>query len=256
MQSIESTNATDTQDFSLENDAGKQFLGRIRIPVKKGKYPVAFLVAALETGRTVVDLIPQYDDLIVVSLDYPLSVEPITLGNALQEISALRRGGAETVAGILLTLDWLLTLPVVDVKDVTLIAVSFGVFTAIPAAAVDARITRLVILQGGGDLSRVISANASRLGLPLPPKITAWLGSLFLSPFEPSSYIAQVSPRPVIIVASQDDAYFPRSTVEFLYRRAKEPKELIWFSGEHLGLEKVAMLQEFTLFIVKKLYGK
>lgn len=134
---------------------------------------MAFLVAALETGRTVVDLIPRYDDLIVVSLDYPISVESITLGNALQEISALRQGGAQTVAGILLTLDWLLTLPVVDVKDVTLIAVSFGVFTAIPAPAVDTRITRLVILQGGGDLSRVISANAARLGLPLPPKITA-----------------------------------------------------------------------------------
>lgn len=57
-------------------------------------------------------------------------------------------------------------------------------------------------------------------------------------------------------MASQDDAYFPRSTVESLYRRAKEPKELIWFSGEHLGLEKVAMLQDFTHFIVKKLYGK
>jgi len=253
---VETTERTEIRDFTLESDAGKKYNGRIRLPRHSGKFPVSFLVAAFETGRTVVSIVPEYDFLNVVSLDYPITVNPITLSNAISEMSSLRAGGAETIASILLTLDWLQTLPSVDPRDITLIAVSFGVFPAVPAAAADPRISRLVVLQGGGGLSPIVSANASRLGLPLPPPLTGWFASLFLSPFEPNAYIGDIAPRPVLLIASRDDAYFPKSTVESLYQHAREPKELLWLSGEHLGLEKVEMMRYLTRLIVKKLYGR
>jgi fermentation-respiration switch protein FrsA (DUF1100 family) len=52
--------------------------------------------------------------------------------------------------------------------------------------------------------------------------------------FAPERYIAQIAPRPIVMVNGIDDPQMPRSAVEALYAAAREPKALIWLRTGHL----------------------
>ncbi|MGH8103682.1 MAG: alpha/beta hydrolase family protein [bacterium] len=231
-QTADTPGPTQVWGFTLSSDAGLEVRGRLRAPKKEGAYPVAFVVAAYESGSQAIDIIEGCDDLAIVSIDYPIKDHSFSLTHLISDISDLRQEGIETVASILLTLDWLSMHPLsVDSSNITIVTVSFGTFTGIPAAALDPRASRLAVIQGGGDLSRVIAANSRRLGLPLPPRFMGWLSRRLLPEFEPNDYIGQVSPRPVVIFGAEDDAYFPEETTLSLYDHAGEPKEIVWRPG-------------------------
>lgn len=253
---------TRTYDFRLGDDATGQIInGRFRVPQKHGKYPVVFVLAAFESGKDVVDLLEGCDGLAIVSIDYPIQQPDLSLLNLVPQLTALHDQGVESVGHILLTLDWLAGTPPhetpeeMDSKNLTVAAVSFGTFTAIPAAAMDPRVSRLAVIQGGGDLPAIVEANAARLQLPLPPIAMGWLARRYLSDFEPNRYIGMMSPRPVVIFASENDTDFPRATTQSLLDHAGDPKQIFWHPGEHFGFNKVPLIHELSRLALDKLYG-
>ncbi len=260
---VDSTSYTVTYDVLLIEErkdtisSPRVIYGRIRYPKDKSKlYPAAFLMVGIETGKNVVDMIEGFDDVIVFGMDYPFICDMDFSGwKGFRTAMVLRQMGNETISRILLCNDWLSSLREVDTNDITMIAVSFGVFTAVPAAVLDKRIDRLVVVQGGGDLYLILKANAERLGFSLPNWIVGWLGAIILSPFEPNYYIERFSPRPLLIVSGESDLLFPHSSVQSLYEHAKEPKEWIKNQSGHIVPDESELILELTKLVGDKLYG-
>lgn len=260
---VESSATTRTQDFSLINDRGDTVRGSLRLPrTEGGRFPVAFLVVGIETGKEVVTMIEGYDSVIVVGVDYPFEGSVNGAGpydfagwNAVKTVFALRETGFKTVPQLLLCLDWLFSHPRVDTTDVSVVAVSFGVFTAILAAVIEKRVARLVVVQAGGNLSHVIAANSRRLEVPVPAWLAGWLGASILAPFEPNRYIGAIAPRPVLIVSGKSDTFFPQASVESLFHHAGEPREWIRHPSEHVMPGERELILELTDIVAQRLYG-
>jgi len=255
---VESTLTTVIYNFSLVNDQMDTTRGRIRLPrISSGRFPLAVLVVGLETGKEVVKMIGGYDSVIVVGIDYPFKGPYDFSGwNAISTVFALREACYKTVPQLLLCIEWLQHHPRVDTNDVTIIAVSFGVFTAVPAAVMEKQVDRLVIVQAGGDVSKIIAANADRLGLAVPGWLAGWLGGWILAPFEPNRYIGAFAPRPVLVVSGETDALFPQTSVQSLYDHANQPKEWIRLHSKHVMPGEQELINELTELVARRLYGE
>ncbi len=247
-----------TSDIRLVNVTGDTIYGRIRQPHDKNKkYPAVFLIVGIETGKNVVDMITGYDNVIVFGMDYPFTNEMNFTGwKSISTLFEMRKLGFRTIPQIFICLDWLSSLSCVDTNDITMIAVSFGVFTAVPAAVQDKRIDRLVIIQGGGNLHTVLEANAERLGFSVPVWFAGWIGSMILAPFEPNDYIAEFSPRHLLVVSGESDLLFPQSSVESFYHHARQPKEWIKHQSTHVAPGEDELILELTNIVGKRLYSE
>lgn len=255
---IDTSSTSITSDIRLVNVTGDTIYGRIRQPLDDiKKYPVAFLIVGIETGKNVVDMITGYDNVIVFGMDYPFTSEMNFTGwKGIGTLYEMRKLGFRTIPQIFICLDWLSSLSCVDTNDITMIAVSFGVFTAVPAAVQDKRVDRLVVVQGGGNLHAVFEANADRLGFSVPAWFAGWIGSLILAPFEPNDYITAFSPRHLLVVSGESDFLFPQSSVESFYHHARQPKEWIKHQSTHVAPGEDELILELTNIVGKRLYSE
>lgn len=255
---VDSFAATVTRDVLLLNDRGDTVHARIRAPrTTSARHPVVMMVVGIETGRDVVAMIAGYDSVLVFGIDYPFK-GPLDFSgwNAFGTSFELREAAYRTVAHLLLSVDWLSGLPYVDTTDITLAAVSFGVFTGIPAAVIDERIDRLVVIQGGGILYDVVKMNAERLGLRVPTWLAGWWAETFFEAFEPTAYVGRLSPRPFLLVSAARDQFFPETSVAALYHAAAEPKEWLHHSSGHVAPHQQELILELTTIVAQRLYGK
>lgn len=256
------TPSTVTSDVLILVEGGDTVRARLRQPAGEARepgrrHPLAILVVGLETGRDAVDLIDGHDDVVVFGMDYPFegAFDPSGWGGIPAAFS-LRGMAFATVRHLHIALDWLTRLPEVDTSDVTMVAVSFGVFTGVRAAAEDQRITRLAVVQGGGMIDLVIEENSERLGVPLPAWLSGKLGLGVLSPFEPTDHVGAIAPRPFILVSGESDRFFPKESVQSLWDAAGEPKEWVRHEGPHVMPDERALIRELTNVLARRLYGR
>lgn len=248
---------TKTYDFRLTASARPDMTGRIRVPAREGRYRTALLTVGIETGREAIGLIKGQEDVVFMAVDYPFEGSWDFSGlAAIRTLARLRSMAARTVPLLLNCLDWLFQQPFVDAAEVNVIAVSFGCFTGIPVAVIDGRVKQLVVVQGGGGLSTIIAHNAKRWGATGVGELAGWLGGVFLSPFEPTLYIQHLSPRRLVMINGEGDAFFPRSSAEALYSAAGEPKEIVWHRTAHVMPEEQQLVNELTREIAGRLYGE
>lgn len=248
---------TRTFNFTLRSSSGDSITGRIRFPKRSGQFPAALLCVGLETGKEVIDMIEGQEGVILMAVDYPFEGDWDFSGwSAVTTTFRLRSMAFRTVPLLLNCLDWLFERQEVKKDDVTVGAVSFGVFTAVPPAVIDQRVRRLVVVQAGGSLSTVIAHNAKRWGSPLPDWLSGWLGGAILSQFEPTKYIRYLSPRELLMINGEEDSYFPRESAEALYEAAQEPKEIIWRKSPHVMPGEKERIKELTNIVAKRIYGE
>jgi hypothetical protein len=247
---------TRTSDFTLKGSKGLTVRGRLRIPRRgRAPYPAVLIAPGIETGQLVIGLLDEQPSVIVMAIQYPYTGELDFSGlKAVSTLLELRRAGMKTIPSMLLALDYLVSCPEVDTSDVAVATVSFGTFVGVPAAALHVRVKRLIVVQGGGDIASVIAANAKRLEMPLPPGLSGLLGGLFLRPFEPNRYIADLSPRPLLMVDSPGDLLFPDESARSLFNHAREPKELVWHTSKHVMPGELEIVKELTDVVVEKVY--
>lgn len=254
---VDESPLTQTFDFLLHSTKDDSLTGRVRIPRGPGPFPAALLCVGIETGKEVIEMIEGQDSVLLVAANYPFEGEWEFKGwKALETTFDLRSMGFRTVPLLLNCLDWMFDQENVDEQDVTVVAVSFGVFTGIPAAVIDARVKQLVVVQAGGDLSGVIAHNSERWGTSVPSWLAGWLGGGILAPFEPNKYIPHFTPRKLILVSSERDSFFPPSSIESLLDHAREPKEHIVHHSGHVAPGERALIRELTNIVVQKIYRR
>ncbi|PYO19166.1 MAG: hypothetical protein DMD85_19200 [Candidatus Rokuibacteriota bacterium] len=162
------------------------------------------------------------------------------------------------MSDVLLLIDYLARRPDVDPHRIFLIGGSLGAVVAAVAGGIDARPAAVVLLYGGGNLGSLIAhtlrhpAQDARVASGLAPLVgyaLAW----WLTPLAPERYAPAISPRTLIMINGADDSLVPRRYAVALHHAAREPKELIWVSGEHVEPSEAALLERLSGLVTARL---
>jgi uncharacterized protein len=156
----------------------------------------------------------------------------------IERLFALRKRGALTVIETRRLIDYLNTREDIDSDRLYLCGASYGAIVGVTAAAFDTRIHAAVLIYGGGNLPLLLDSQQAResFGVALWPLryVAAW----FLAPADPIRHVAGIAPRPVLFQNGTRDTIVPASSAQALFEAAKEPKEIIWYDSDHIGLDE------------------
>jgi fermentation-respiration switch protein FrsA (DUF1100 family) len=122
------------------------------------------------------------------------------------------------------------------------LAASLGSSFGTIHAALDERVDELVVVHGGGDLPLVVRNLYRDRGRPLLAAVLPWVAAAFVDTFDPVHWIGAVAPRPVLLIASRRDKYFPVASIEALHAAAASPKQLVWTDTDHVGASKTEIV--------------
>ncbi len=138
-------------------------------------------------------------------------------------------------------LDYLFALPEVDSSRLSLLGFSGGAAVSVCVAAPDKRVSSIVtcacpaeftLFTGDGNPQAIIE-HFRDIGAirddGFPPSVVDWLRGF--EQISPIKYIAEITPRPLLLVHGAQDKTVAVSHAHQLYARAGEPKQLIIVEG-------------------------
>lgn len=158
--------------------------------------------------------------------------------NLFEEALALRRRAALTVVETRRLVDYLVTRDDIDPDRIYLLGASFGAITGSTAAAFEPRIRAAVLTYGGGDFPKLFASREAKAALgPLHGPVAALTGYL-MAPADPIQYVAGIAPRPVLLQNGEADGIIPPSAARALQDAAAQPKQVVWYDGDHIGLDE------------------
>lgn len=241
-------------DVTLISDTGLEVVLRVRAPERSygTRHPAVILVGGFRTGRAAAQVPDETADLILASVEYPYDGPRRGLSGWewARRVPELRSAALETPSALLLAAQYLYAREDVDPDRVTIMGVSLGVPFAAAAAATDRRLAGAALLHGGGDIGTLFS---HAYGESMVPGLAPVFGTLIAwatAPLEPTKYVGEIAPRPVLMINASGDAMIPRESVAALYDAAREPKRMIWLETSHVGTnerEVIDMLMELTI---------
>ncbi|MCX6992347.1 MAG: dienelactone hydrolase family protein [Kiritimatiellaeota bacterium] len=142
--------------------------------------------------------------------------------------------------------------PDIDSRRIYLWGASFGAMAGCSVMAYDPRLKAGILTLGGGDFQKMARDSSIRKTLPRFSwiKLAAPVAASLLRPFDPILHIARIAPRPLLFQNLHNDEMIPRSSVEALYNRAGQPKQIIWYDSPHnhplMDVVKQAVLDGLT----------
>jgi len=212
--------------------------------------PLVILLGGQRTGKDAVDLVGQHSGIAFAAIDYPYTGPRSINGfwQSIRSVPAIQQAFIDAPPALSLALTWALQQEWVDPDRIELVGVSLGVPFAAVAGAVDPRFTRVWLLHGGGDNVAWVDHAARRSIENDTVRRIAASTAMFLvygNSFDTPEWIAQISPRPVVIVAACDDDFVPREAQLPLVEAAAHPDvELIWMDGQHIKPGRSEELQQ------------
>ncbi len=214
-----------------------------RRPLELDPHHRIFLIyAGAKTRDKILTLIPERSDLVLVSVQYPYD-SPDGLLEHLRWPHHIRQAAFRTVAGGMLALSFLDGDEHLDIDRLTVIGVSVGVPFATMHGALDERVPTVVLIHGGGDLPAQVRAIAEPRWIATPASVMAAI--LFVT-FEPLRYVGRIAPRKLVMIAARHDTMLPLETIEKLYARAREPKEMIWTESGHVRSKDTDLIADIV----------
>ena len=238
------------ESVRLTSDSGLEVSFRIVRDVEaNAPLPVVMILGGHRTGSDVVELFGDISQHSIVGVDYPYDgpdkvkgVIPVT-----KTIPLARQAFLDTVPAVSLIVDWLVEQTWVDKNRIVLVGVSLGVPFTATAAARDGRVTGLMLVHGAADNEVWLEAQVARridseiLHYPLAT-ILYWLA--YGPVLDTSTHVANVSPRPVVIVGARDDERTPAGQAELLFDTARDPKRLLYTDGQHIQPDREDIVAE------------
>jgi len=151
----------------------------------------------------------------------------------------LRRRCCQTVLDTRRIVDYLTTRNDIASDQVFLIGASLGAIIGATALSEEPRFRAGVFVYGGGDLPELSAANDPDLGRP----VVRWIVGMIMKPIEPTQHIAGAAPRPILMQHGPRDQIIPSICAKKLYDAAREPKRLVWYDSDHIGLDREVVLR-------------
>ncbi|MDH3451107.1 MAG: hypothetical protein OEN20_01720 [Gammaproteobacteria bacterium] len=240
------------QNVSLVSSSGLTVDLRLMRPVDSGEraHPTLLLIGGQRTGKRAVDLLERPGDLAFAAIDYPYD-GPQRMPGFWQMAGALldvQRATIDTPPAVWLAVDWLIGQPWVDPQRIELVGISFGVPFAAAAGAIDTRISRIWLIQGGADNTSWAEHNLrEKIASDFGRRTVAKLVLLFIyaESFDTLRWMREIAPRPIIVVSARDDERV-RSGSALADVTPAETAEIIWTEGRHIRGSRRDELQ--TLF--------
>jgi hypothetical protein len=243
------------EELRITDRAGKVHEFYLRRPrIVESPQPAVLVLAGFETGRAVLDLLEDRDDLFLLGMDYPFEGSKNLDGlGLLWALPALRRMGFDTVDAGALALDYLSDHPNVDRTRIILLGVSFGSIFATALGSLDERARAIVLIYGGGKLPALVRNVVRDRSSWLPSWLVGPVAGLFFGAFEPLDHVAKIAPRYLLMINSRQDDLFPPLLATALYEQAGDPKKLIWYETGHMDLFDPALIRTLTSRVVDEL---
>jgi len=238
------------QDVTLSSTSGLTVELRVLRPTKSelSALPVVLMIGGQRTGRHAVDLVADPGNVVYAAIDYPYYGPKRTSGiwQAASAIPHVQRGALNTPPALTLALDWLVDQPWIDPARIELIGVSFGVPFAAVAGAMDQRVSRVWLVHGAADnliwadyaLRNRIESDSGRRGVAKLALLLSYGAS-----FETREWMAEIAPRPIIVISSRNDERVPEGVAlaDFASNLATE---IIWTEGRHVQPSRKDVLSE------------
>ncbi|HKB52671.1 MAG TPA: hypothetical protein VKD22_01650, partial [Ramlibacter sp.] len=243
------------EHIQLTSTTGVLARGVVMHPVPDaGPYPAVVLEDGREENSSVIDRLPaEFGDVVVLSLDYPVSLpNRLALSDALFHSGRLRSTAQRIPQMFSLGADYLAQRPDVDPRRIAIAATSFAVPFATIAAATDTQFRNVALVYGAGDLSAVLAANLAFRPAWLRAPL-AWLATRPFRSLSPERFIGAIAPRPVVMVNGIDDPQMPADAARRLYDAAREPKTQIWLKTGHLMPTDSALIRSLVDTALKRM---
>ncbi len=222
---------------TLRSSSGMTVQMLIKRPLSETPAPLVVILGGHVTGRDAARLIPDTQGRVVVALSYPyLGPHRMKGLEVLRWAPDIRQALVDTPPAIQLSLDWLLQQPWVNAREVHGIGASLGTPFMVVAAARDLRITHLWSVHGAGRSRGLLTHNAKANVPTVLAPLAGFLADIIVAGpwLTPERWVAQVAPRPFIMLNALDDEKLPRADIEALYTAARQPKSITWFPGGHV----------------------
>jgi hypothetical protein len=217
------------------------------------RLPLAMILGGHVTGAQAASKVGETPGVMVAAISYPYSgdLRP-SRTTFFRQIPAIRKAFLDTPPALLMAHDYLRTRADVDTTRIEAIGVSLGAPFITIAGALDSRMSRVWVLHGsGGSYAPLEKSMRRTIGLAPLRAVAAVIANVIIAgpQLAPERWVASIAPRPFMMVNADNDELLPRKSIESLYDRAGQPKELIWMSGKHIhgDTETIQRLVEIVL---------
>lgn len=249
---VEQTSLSTVKSIGLVGTDGREVAGFLRVPHGRGGregkgFPAVVILAGRETGRDALLAIGDRDDLILIALNYPRGERLASPGGPFSGPRRIEEGARDAVDAIRLGIDYLSGRDDVDHRRIGVVGVSFGGIFATMAAATHPDAAILVLVQSGGDFPELVIRHAPGWLCYLPCGLALLLADTGLSPYAPERFAPLVAPRPVIMINSSRDEFFPEKAARRLYDSSREPKRIVWQETDpHVDKTQTEVIRRLT----------
>ena len=256
---VDRGDGTTTRNIEIRSDTDLQINLRILLPPEaaNGRVPVVMLIGGRETGKYAVDLITNPQGIAYAAIDYPYagSTSVSGLWQSMAVIPQVQDAVLDTPPALMLATDWLVQQPWADPSRTELVGASFGVPFAAVAGALDSRFTRVWLIHGAANnIEWLQHAGRRHIRNDFVRNITARTVHLLLygNSFVTSEWLAEIAPRPAVIIAARDDERVPESSLQVFEEIAhRDNVTLIRTEGQHIGPGREYELEQLVDHVVR-----
>lgn len=229
----------------------------LRVPRDLARdYHVMQTYAGRRTGETILDVIPDTNDLVLSAIQYPYETPETDQADYLDTLRLLfapyevRQAAFKAVGGGMHAVTHLQEQYGIPSERITVVGASLGVFFAPIQVALDQRVPRLLVVHGGGHLPTIWRHILSQEDeWWIPERFVVWFIDTAVGTYDPIHWIGKISPREVHIIGSKNDRYFSEKSIRMLHKRAGKPKTLQWMETGHVGNDDEELINRLVRLV-------
>lgn len=159
----------------------------------------------------------------------------------------------QTVADVRRLIDHLETRDDVDASRIGLVGASMGALLGTIVAGVEDRIDVPILVVGGGNMSILLAESQLSKVIEIRELLeeegrTVEEVAAELECIDPINFVANISPRPLLMINGLKDDIVPVASNRALYARAGRPKRIVWYdTGHDVPVDPAALKAFFWL---------